>query len=413
MPLDTQSRKAIERLSEYMTSPMSSLSPSEARNLPSLVRVAYEIAAERSEKADPEPVEKVEDISVPAQGWEIPARLYVPREQERGDKGLPALVYYHGGGWVLYGLEECDYVCRALANRAGCVVLSVDYRKAPEHRFPAATDDAYAAYCWVKENAARIGADRERVAVGGEDSGGNLAAVTALRCRNEQKELPTYQLLVYPITEYAFDTPSYQEHAHAKPLDIDTMRWFWEHYLNEESEGRNPYASPLRAEKHGGLPPALLITADEDPLTSEGQAYIVKLRDHGVPVEHMHYDGAMHGFFAMPGALEKARWAVDYAADCLRSAFEEARRTGIIAGGDDSTEGARIVEGMEVVGADGESVGNVKEVRKKDFLVDRRVLRRDVYVPVNAIRGISDERIVLEVEADWIDEMDWERPPIL
>ena len=214
-----------------------------------------------------------------------------------------------------------DGVCRSLTNAAGCIVASVDYRLAPESKYPVAAEDSYAALLWIVANAARLGIDPRRVAVGGDSAGGNLSAVVALMARDRKGPALVYQALIYPVTNYDLDTPSYHENATGYVLTREAMRWFWRHYLAREEQGREPLASPLLAPNLTGLPPALVITAACDPLRDEGEAYAARLRDAGVPVTLTRYDGMFHGFVRMTRFLDKARAAVDEIGGSLRKAF--------------------------------------------------------------------------------------------
>lgn len=265
----------------------------------------------------PEAVEKVEEKKIPVAGGEITARIYTPG----GEGPFPALIYYHGGGWVIGNLDTVDVPCRMLANRAGCVVVSVDYRLAPEYKFPTAAEDAYAAAKWVAEYGESIGVDPERIAVGGDSAGGNLAAVVALMAREQGGPSLAYQMLIYPVTNHSYDTDSYRDNAEGYFLTKNTMVWFWNHYLRDEQDGQNPYASPLLADDLSGLPPALVITAGFDPLRDEGEAYAERLKAAGVPVEATRYDGMIHGFFWMPGVLAAAHYGIHQAANALKQAF--------------------------------------------------------------------------------------------
>ncbi|USZ66692.1 alpha/beta hydrolase [Halorussus salilacus] len=279
---------------------------------------------------DPPEVEFVRDLSIPGSESEIPIRVYRPGVAS-GDPGpegtdsafgddLPVLVYYHGGGWVLGTLDSIDGVCRRLARRGECVVVSVDYRLAPEHPFPAAVEDARAALRWVAENAGAFGGDPERVAVGGTSAGGNLAAVTALGARaSGGRPTPARQFLFYPITDRAFDTDSYAENAEGPLLTRADMEWFWDHYLRSEVDAANPYASPLRARDLSGLPPATVLTAGFDPLRDEGIAYAERLADAGVEVRHDHYPGMVHGFLSASESIAVADEALDEVAEELRA----------------------------------------------------------------------------------------------
>jgi acetyl esterase len=231
------------------------------------------------------------------------------------------LVWYHGGGWVLGTLDASDHTCRELANAASCIVVSVDYRLAPEHKFPASPDDCEAAYEWVLANAESLGGDPRRVAVGGDSAGGNLAAVVCIRARERNRPQPVFQLLVYPVTDFDFDRPSYAANAEGYMLTRDAMRWFWNLYVNDPQEMAHPHASPLRATDLHGLAPALVITAEFDPLRDEGEAYAERLKEAGVPVRVARYDGMIHGFFGMFPVIDKGKQAVRESADALMAAF--------------------------------------------------------------------------------------------
>ncbi|MBI3734721.1 MAG: alpha/beta hydrolase [Chloroflexi bacterium] len=256
-----------------------------------------------------EPVAHVEDRLIAGPDGAIPIRIYMPH----GGGPFAGLVYFHGGGWVLGNLETVDVSCRMLTNRAQCIVVSVNYRHAPEHKFPAAADDAYAATRWVAEHALGLNIDPARVAVGGSSAGGNLAAAVALMARERGAPPLAFQLLTVPVTDYAFGTESYRANADGYGLTKDGMVWFWNHYLRSEADGSNPVASPLRAADLSGLPPAFVMTAEYDPLRDEGEAYAARLRAAGVPVAHKRYEGMIHGFL---GAQ-----ATDDAAEQLRAAF--------------------------------------------------------------------------------------------
>jgi acetyl esterase len=266
----------------------------------------------------PEDVAKIENRTLPSPAGGIPVRIYTPA----GRGSLPVLVYFHGGGWVLGSVEGNDVLCRALSNAAGCIVMSVDYRLAPEHPFPAAVDDAYHATLWAAENAAGIGGDSSRIAVGGDSAGGNLAAVVAQVARDHGKPSLKFQLLIYPVTDAACDTPSYSENADGYLLTRDAMQWFWNHYTPSDADRKNPCASPLRAVNFTGLPPALVITAEFDPLRDEGERYADRLRAAGISVQLTRYDGMIHGFFAMAAMIDQGKQAIQQAAAALRAAFE-------------------------------------------------------------------------------------------
>jgi acetyl esterase len=290
--------------------PLNEMSPADAR-----------VAAEGfiALAGEGEQVANVEDHKVPGPHDDIPIRIYRPNGA--GSGVLPALVYYHGGGWVIGTIETLDATCRALANRAGCVVVSVDYRLAPEYKFPIPLDECFAATKWVADNAASIGVDDSRLAVGGDSAGGNLAAAVSLRARDEGGPALKMQLLVYPVTNHDYGTASYAANGENYLLTTDMMRWFWDHYLRTAADGDNPLASPLRAKDLSGLPPAFVITAEFDPLRDEGEAYADKLTKAGVAVTQTRFAGQIHAFWQMPATFQQAYTAMDQAADELRKAF--------------------------------------------------------------------------------------------
>ncbi|MFC4450660.1 alpha/beta hydrolase [Halorussus aquaticus] len=282
------------------------------------VESARRIEDEVFSGGDPPEVEFVRDLAIPGPETEIPIRVYRDSNPATGDPA-PVLVYYHGGGWVLGTLDSIDGVCRRLARRGECVVVSVDYRLAPEHPFPAAVDDAVAALRWTEENASAFGGDPARLAVGGTSAGGNLAAVTALRAREQDGPAPDRQFLLYPITDYAFDTDSYEENGDGPLLTETDMRWFWDRYLRSEVDGANPYASPLRAPDLSGLPPATVVTCGFDPLRDEGAAYAERLDAAGVAVRHDHHPDQPHGFLSTSESVSAADEALDDIGEDLRS----------------------------------------------------------------------------------------------
>jgi acetyl esterase len=308
MPLDPQAKALLDQMVSMGTPPLQAMSVPEARAF---------VDSLRALAGDVEAVAHVEDRSVPGPAGDIPVRLYRPAE----NGPLPLLVYLHGGGWVIGGLEVYDGLCRSLANAAGCAVLAVDYRLAPEHKFPAPVDDCYAATSWAVANAAALGADGARVAIGGDSAGGNLTAVVAQLARDRKGPTFRFQLLVYPATDVAYDTPSYRENATGYFLELDAMRWFYDHYLRSDADRADPRASPLRAADLHGLPPALVITAEFDPLRDEGEAYAARLREADVPVTLTRYHGMIHGFFGMAPLLDQGKHAVAEAAAALRGAL--------------------------------------------------------------------------------------------
>ncbi|MFN0095995.1 MAG: alpha/beta hydrolase [Dehalococcoidia bacterium] len=263
-----------------------------------------------------EAVGSVVAARVPGPGGDIPVRIYTP---PRVNLTRPGLVWFHGGGWVFGDLESADNTARALCMAADCVVVSVDYRLAPEHKFPAAADDCYAVTKWAFENAANLRIDAKRLAVGGDSAGGNLAAVVAQLAKTGGPEL-SFQLLVYPVTDANFTTGSYAANASGYLLTKVDMEWFWECYLASPAQASDPKAAPLQATDLGGLPPALVLTAEFDPLRDEGEAYAAKLKAAGVAVESTRYDGMIHGFFGNP-AMDDGIKAVGQAAGALKTAW--------------------------------------------------------------------------------------------
>jgi len=246
---------------------------------------------------------KVEDRKIPGgdAGTEIKVRIYTPKG---GDGPFPIVVYFHGGGWVIGDLETHDHWCRSLASEVPAVLVAVDYRLAPETRFPAAAEDCYAAARWAAANAGSLGADPSRLAVAGDSAGGNLSAAVAQMARDRGGPAIAFQLLLCPVTEYGFDTASYRENAEGYLLTKSGMVWFWHHYLPEPAKhGSDPRASPMRAANLAGLPAAHVVTAEYDPLRDEGEAYAAKLRAAGVPVTSKRYDGQIHNFFTMGHVL--------------------------------------------------------------------------------------------------------------
>jgi acetyl esterase len=240
----------------------------------------------------------------------LPLRIYTPS----GEGPFPLMVFFHGSGFVVCDLDTHDGLCRNLCAGTHHVVISVDYRLAPEHKFPAATDDCLAATRWVAANASALGGDGGRIMVAGDSAGGNLAAVTALRVRDEGGPKLTGQMLIYPVTDYFVPgTPSMTENAEGYGLTRDGMIWFWNHYVRSPAGGVHPHAAPLRAPTLAGLPPALVVTAQYDPLRDEGEYYAEALRKAGVTVEMKRWNGVNHGFFFFPGLVDKATEAVDEA----------------------------------------------------------------------------------------------------
>jgi acetyl esterase len=273
------------------------------------------IDALKTVAGQPEEIGRVEDLKIPHPEHPIPIRIYTPA----AEGPFPCLVYFHGGGWVVCDLDTHDAVCRAIARQAGAVVVAVDYRLSPEYKFPAAVDDCYAATQWVAAHATRLQVDPRRIAVGGDSAGGNLSTVMCLKSRDEDGPALALQVLVYPVTNLAsFDTRSYREFAAGCYLTRAEMEWFRGHYLARTEDADSPYASPLLAPDLRGLPPALVITAECDPLRDEGEAYAKRLAEAGVEATSTRYAGMIHPFFSLGGTLSQGRRAIEQVAAAVR-----------------------------------------------------------------------------------------------
>jgi len=307
--LDPQAAALLEQLESGISAPSSTLSVESGR------RVLEELFA----VADPEPVGEVVDIEIQGPNGPIPLRIYAPE----ADGPAPVLSFLHGGGWVRGSLDAYDGLCRRLTNRAGAVVVSVDYRRAPEHPFPAGFEDCYAATEWAATHAADLGGDPDRVAVGGDSAGGNLSAAVALAVRDRGGPDLAHQLLVYP----ALNPPSvrwfdsYDENGAGYFLEMDSVEWYLEQYCGPADVG-NHYAFPLRARDLSGLPSATVVTAGYDPLRGEGEAYVDRLSEAGVDTTRLHYDAQIHAFLSLYEYVETGREAIDDVATRLRDGLD-------------------------------------------------------------------------------------------
>jgi len=308
MPLDPQAKALLDQLRDAGRPPVEAMSVAEAR------RAAW---AYIDLQGPPEEVAAVTHRYVPGPTADLPVRIYTPD----GDGPFPALVLFHGSGWVIANLDVTDAPARALANRTGCVVVAVNYQKAPEHKFPIPLEDCYAATAWVAKQAADLRVDPRRIGVAGDSAGGNLAAAVAIHARDVGGPELAYQLLIYPATNYDLDTPSALANAEGYLLQRESMRWFWEHYLAHPDDAENPLACPLRAADLSRLPPAFVATAEFDPLCDDGERYADALRAAGVPVTLRRYDGMIHGFFWMAGVLDQARALYEEIGKEVRSAL--------------------------------------------------------------------------------------------
>lgn len=298
----------------------------ESSNLPPTHLLTVEQARrayrDRRFVTQPEPprVAEVRELRIDAPAQPIPVRLYRPLGAAPGET-LPALVYFHGGGWTIGDLDTHDTLCRQLSNRAGCAVVSVDYRIAPEHRFPAAVDDSIAATRWVRANAAALAVDATRVAVGGDSAGGNLAAVASIALRDAGEAPLAFQLLIYPVTDLRRVAPSYTTHGQGYLLTREAMDYFHDHYIADAAHDLDWRASPLLRDDLAGLPPALVLTAGCDPLHDEGLQYAQRLSEAGNRATHLCFERQIHGFVLMGKVIDEADAAVGLCAATLRSAF--------------------------------------------------------------------------------------------
>lgn len=306
--LHPEASALLEMMESLGRPPIENLPLAEARQM---VREGSKLTG-----GEAEPLARIENLSIPGPGGPIPIRVYA-REHSGS---LPCLVYFHGGGYVLCDLDTHDTICRAIAKQSGAVVIAVDYRLAPEHKFPAALDDCYAATRWVCANTEQLGVDARRVAVGGDSAGGNLATVVAMKCRDAGGPALAFQVLVYPVTNFSsFDTPSHREFAEDHYLTRSSMDFFKAHYFASPGDAAHSDASPLLANDLRNLPPALVITGECDPLRDEGEAYAKLLEDAGVHVTCTRYAGMIHPFFSMTGILSEARRAVQQVASAVGS----------------------------------------------------------------------------------------------
>ncbi|PWT98532.1 MAG: hypothetical protein C5B51_28980 [Terriglobia bacterium] len=304
--LHPEARLLLDTIEMQGAPPIQTLPPEVARK--NVREAGYRMTPE------PQPLERVEDRSILGPAGPIPIRIYA---SENGGV-RPGLVYFHGGGWVIGDLDTHDAPCRAIARLSGAVIVAIDYRLAPEHKFPAALEDCETATRWVCSHAVELGIDPHRIAVGGDSAGGNMAAVVAIHCRDTGGPALASQLLIYPVTDLSsFDTPSHREFAEDHYLTRETMNYFTGHYFGKPEDGAHPDASPLLVRDLRNLPPAFVLTAECDPLRDEGEAYARRLEEAGVPITCTRYAGMFHPFFSMP-VLTEARRAYQEIAAVLR-----------------------------------------------------------------------------------------------
>ncbi|MBY0511955.1 MAG: alpha/beta hydrolase [Rhodospirillaceae bacterium] len=313
MTLDPDAANVLEMVRKAGRPPYESMTPPEARD-------AYRAVRDVAALPTP-PIDLIKDFAADGPHGPIPVRLYRPKNA--GHTALPVLVFFHGGGWVLGYLDALDATCAQLANASGCAVVSVDYRLAPENKFPKAVDDAYASTAWVAVNAKTLGIDPTRIAVGGDSAGGNLAAVVCLMARQAGgKPSIKYQLLIYPVTDAAMDTPSFRRFAQGYLLTSPAMAWFYRQYLNTPDERRDWRCSPMRAASLANLPPAFVMTAGFDPLRDEGEEYAARLaREAHVPVTLWRHAGQIHGFLPMGKLIAAASPTIEKLGAALKAAL--------------------------------------------------------------------------------------------
>ena len=307
MPLDPKAKAFIDFMAQRPMPPWAEVDP-----------VAYRARSEAGRFPSPDLLlAEIADSTIPGPAGPIAVRIY----RASLEHNQPAIVYFHGGGFVIGSLNSHDGTCRRLAHASKCTLISIDYRLAPEHRFPAAVDDSYAAAVWVAENSKALKIDIARLAIAGDSAGANLAAVVTLLARDRNGPKFVHQLLTYPPTDLACKSESHIANGEAYFMTREMIAWFYRHYLPVGHDPEDPLLSPLYAADLSDLPPATVITAEFDPLRDEGEAYAERLQEAGVPTKLVRYDGVIHGFFGMSGMIDQADEAQALAADELRKAF--------------------------------------------------------------------------------------------
>ena len=299
--LDADAAAVYQAFQEAGRPPYETLTPDEAR--------VFYLQARFVANPEPPELKSVQPLAIPSPHGSIPARIYTPLQPRQTGGLAPCLVFFHGGGWVIGDLDTHDVVCRKLADEGRLIVISVDYRRAPEHKFPAAVDDAITATKWIAGNAGQLGIDASRLMVGGDSAGGNLAAVVAISARDGNGPALAGQVLIYPATDFAMKHPSHREPETSILLTHTVIRWFRDHYLNAIADGQDWRASPARVKTLAGLPPAYVLTAGADPLRDEGDEYAQRLKQAGVAVTYRTFPGQFHGFFTMGKLLQQANVA--------------------------------------------------------------------------------------------------------
>ena len=313
---DAQMQRVLDKLATLRGKPIETLSAGEARKQPTPADAVMAVIKEKGKPAQEKTV-KVEDIKIDLATGDVKARIYQPE----GKGPFPVILYIHGGGWVIADLDTYDATPRALATATGALVISTHYRQAPEHPFPAAHEDCFGAYQWTLKNAQRWNGDSRKTAVVGESAGGNMAASLCLVAQEKGVPLPVHQVLVYPVADTAMNTPSYIENAKAKPLSAAVMKWFAEKVFTNAEDASDPRVALLKVKSFKGLPPATVITAQIDPLRSEGEALAQRFNADGVKVVYRNYEGVTHEFFGMAAVVDQAKAAQELVAAQLSVAF--------------------------------------------------------------------------------------------
>lgn len=314
---DDQMKRVLDAHAALGAKPLETLTPADARKGATPADAAKKVAADEGKPTAPDPAVASIDRTIPGPAGALPVRIYTPKS---GSGPWPVVVYYHGGGWVIANKEVYDGGARAISKLANAVVISVDYRQGPEHRFPAAHEDAIATYKWALANAASIKGDPKKVALAGESAGGGLAVATAIAARDMKLQQPTSIVSVYPIAGTDTNTAAYRENANAKPLSKPAMEWFFRNYLNGPQDYADPRVNLVAADLKG-LPPVTIINAQIDPLRGDGELLADKLRAAGVDVTQKTYDGVTHEFFGMGAVIDKAKDAEQMAADALKKGW--------------------------------------------------------------------------------------------
>lgn len=317
---DADMRQVLERFAALGGKRINSLEPAEARKQPSLTEAVKKVLESKGKPTAPLEMASVVDRQLPLESGPLGARIYTPKTDDAAP--LPVVVYWHGGGFVLANLDTYDASARVLAEESDAIVVALDYRRAPEAKFPAAHEDAFAGYQWVVKNAASFGGDPTRIALAGESAGGNLAVNVAILARDQKQQAPRHLLLIYPVTQPNLETTSYQTWANAVPLDRPMMEWFLQHYMNTPGDARDPRLSLVDANL-AGLPPTTIVNAEIDPLLDDGELLEKKLKEAKVDVKRKTYQGVTHEFFGMGAVVDDAEEAAEWAGERLEDALDK------------------------------------------------------------------------------------------